>query len=810
MKMKKFNFKIIALPILLILTVCIITIFTGCGKAEISDISVSKSDPPRLEYVVGQELDLTRGSITVKEGKKEKNVALSDTGVTISGYDGNVIGKQTLTVEYSGKSTSYEITVIERITVSEFKEVYFVGDELDLSVGKVKIANDDATTFPLNFDDARLTFNGFSSEEIGSKTVTVKYSDGGKSYEVSFTVNVYSNETQDFIDGIKDLLSVIPSDWTSSTLGKYKAEIEESVNLIFILKENKTFDNLREILKTLIDSREKKDCFDIIYSYYCYTATDGHSFIANSLWQTVPMPSSLEAWYGSLCKAAKEAAFMAQNEKGSAFLYDTSDFMLYYFETLGATDAIKKSDSLEKDIYGIINGDLVFESNLRRADVGYLTLTDGMLGYGLYESLWENYLELVPSYKNGALNNGTNADKIEELFELYTALSPAELHGFLSSLNFLYGESDTDALLSDSENGYGNCFFAILGGYFESKLSSDAKTVYKQLLMAMESYAASCASNKASATESFKTLITSAEATYGSLSGEEREAFDSLVGAAYEKYLLIYGALTDENEPSYNEIGEDAENLKATLKKYFNVLSLISDETRPSEEKTPLYALLFSLYERANGIYEKIKLTDNKEDLATLSAKLYNISAASLTLDAAFYISRDVFVSYLTATVIEGENSASNQILWDAYTATKLSSFLKDASYILEYKHFGTQLDKAVADSVTAAFRELSAGDRKIFYMIGCTLYYDALEAYYHEIFADDESAKKFATSVFEAEYAYVNYVQNTSNTAALESFKTKMKTAISSYLAINNRSMRNSYFSAIYEYYKEIYNSFN
>lgn len=67
-----------------------------------------------------------------------------------------------------------------------FKTVYFVGEELDLFGLSVVAHYDDGTTAVIN--NAKCSFNGFSSNSVGNKTVIVSYE--GKSF--TFNVKVVS------------------------------------------------------------------------------------------------------------------------------------------------------------------------------------------------------------------------------------------------------------------------------------------------------------------------------------------------------------------------------------------------------------------------------------------------------------------------------------------------------------------------------------------------------------------------------------------------------------------------------------------
>ena len=69
-KMRKNNFKLLCLPLLLIMVLSAV-LFAGCGSDAVSDIVVKSTDMPRAKYVQGQELDISGGVLTVISGGKE-------------------------------------------------------------------------------------------------------------------------------------------------------------------------------------------------------------------------------------------------------------------------------------------------------------------------------------------------------------------------------------------------------------------------------------------------------------------------------------------------------------------------------------------------------------------------------------------------------------------------------------------------------------------------------------------------------------------------------------------------------------------
>lgn len=183
----------ITLSLVFILCIATLIMLSGCGGGgnDITDAYITNSNLPRTNYVVGQDLDLSKGYLTVVKGGEEVNIPFSADGIEVSGYDKNTAGEQTVTVSYGEASTSFTVKVIPRITAESFETKYFVGDVFNTSKGKLKIAGDDAKTKSVNFSDSKVSVITFDSKTAGTKTVTVRYQNGSVSYDCSFTVTVY-------------------------------------------------------------------------------------------------------------------------------------------------------------------------------------------------------------------------------------------------------------------------------------------------------------------------------------------------------------------------------------------------------------------------------------------------------------------------------------------------------------------------------------------------------------------------------------------------------------------------------------------
>lgn len=182
----------ITLLLLVVLVMATMWALTGCGKDEITEIYITNNDLPRISYVEGQELDLSDGRLTaIVNGEEESTVPLTSADVSISGYDKNVVGQQTVTVSYNGLSTTFTVNVVARAVAESFETKYFVGDVFNKTMGKIKITDDDVKTITVNMNDEKISLVSFDSSKAGPATVTVRYNDGQNSYDCQFNVTVY-------------------------------------------------------------------------------------------------------------------------------------------------------------------------------------------------------------------------------------------------------------------------------------------------------------------------------------------------------------------------------------------------------------------------------------------------------------------------------------------------------------------------------------------------------------------------------------------------------------------------------------------
>jgi hypothetical protein len=170
MRNNKLIFKL-----LLVVMLCILSLATlsGCGGEEVSELFISTKEAPRATYVAGQELDLSTGKLTYILNGEESDLPLTAEGVSVSGYNKNQLGEQTVTVSYMEMTAEFKVNVIPRIKAESFETKYFIEDEFDKSKGKLVVARDDGTTFSVNMSNDKVSLVSFDSATAGEKEIKV-------------------------------------------------------------------------------------------------------------------------------------------------------------------------------------------------------------------------------------------------------------------------------------------------------------------------------------------------------------------------------------------------------------------------------------------------------------------------------------------------------------------------------------------------------------------------------------------------------------------------------------------------------------
>ncbi len=160
-------------------------LFALAACKTVENVAVDTGNMPQSIYVLGNDLDLSKGGITA-DGTR---IPLNAKGVTVTGYDKNTLGEQTLTVTYEGKTTTYVVTVVPRFRTAE-QYVYFVGEQFSDAQPRINITRDDGSVISTNGFDNALTVSGFDSSKPQDLTLNAVYEQNGERFEGTFSVSV--------------------------------------------------------------------------------------------------------------------------------------------------------------------------------------------------------------------------------------------------------------------------------------------------------------------------------------------------------------------------------------------------------------------------------------------------------------------------------------------------------------------------------------------------------------------------------------------------------------------------------------------
>ena len=158
--------------------------------------------PTKLVYECGEELDLTGGKIEkVMASGTKIDVALSDSSVSISGYDKTKAGSQTINVTYEGITKQFGVTVednVQSVTlIGTPKTEYKYGESLDVAGLQLEVTSSSGNKQYVTVTPSMVT--GFNPNQLGEQILIITY----KGKTVQYKVNVK--------DYVKDIEIVEPT-----------------------------------------------------------------------------------------------------------------------------------------------------------------------------------------------------------------------------------------------------------------------------------------------------------------------------------------------------------------------------------------------------------------------------------------------------------------------------------------------------------------------------------------------------------------------------------------------------------------------
>ena len=149
--------------------------------------------------------------VVTRAAGNTETVALNATGVTLTNLSTLTTtgGSKTVTVSYEGKTTSFNITVVNGVTgitiAAATKTNYEHGDSLDLTGGKIEVTYADGTKATPSMTTAMITetVSGSSvnmspnaseySNNSLTKNLTITYTEGTKTETINYNITIYNS-----------------------------------------------------------------------------------------------------------------------------------------------------------------------------------------------------------------------------------------------------------------------------------------------------------------------------------------------------------------------------------------------------------------------------------------------------------------------------------------------------------------------------------------------------------------------------------------------------------------------------------------
>lgn len=159
---------------------------------SIDRIEIS-SKPTQLQYIQNYEdLNLDGGKILVKyNDETSQEIEMSNTQIEITGFNNSVLGTQTITVSYGGKSTEFNVEIIEKSVQSievlkEPTQLKYIQnyEELNLDGGRILVRYNDGTSQEVDMSNSQIEVSGFNNSVLETQTVTVSYGEETTEFSV--------------------------------------------------------------------------------------------------------------------------------------------------------------------------------------------------------------------------------------------------------------------------------------------------------------------------------------------------------------------------------------------------------------------------------------------------------------------------------------------------------------------------------------------------------------------------------------------------------------------------------------------------
>ena len=248
----------------------------GLVYHEIGNItSVSLTPPSKTEYIENDKLDTAGMKFNVTYDNGYERTVTS--GLKITGFDSENVGKQTVTVSYRGKSATFEVNVSEKKVVdAEFEfpnDIKIIqGEDLNLSSGKVILTYSDGSQQTIK---KGYTVTGFDKTKVGKQNVTITYRDFSTDLEVTVEEKQEPEHTHNWSDWKynNDAVYNSSSDYKDGTQTRTcsacgESETKEAPNTALLRRRGNALSLESSITLATYITKDVVDYYDEVYAEF--------------------------------------------------------------------------------------------------------------------------------------------------------------------------------------------------------------------------------------------------------------------------------------------------------------------------------------------------------------------------------------------------------------------------------------------------------------------------------------------------------------------------------------------------------------
>ncbi len=325
---------------------------------ELAGIEIAKQ-PTKTTFNTGDELDTTGLELTLKYNNG--TTATVDTGFTVSGYDTNTAGEQTITVSYEGFTATYKVTLIQ--SYADYTEV-----DAAIEAANDKIATGfytDATVEALNNSINAVVRNLKATEQptvdayaadIIAKTEALEMKDADYSKveeaktaaKTEIDKGIYTDESVAALQAAIDAVVTGKKINEQSTVDGYAAEIVAKTNAL--VEKPSDFSKI-DALYTEIAGYDSSlyTNYEEIFFVYILNFYESDVAIAKTTYTRISQQSEVDKLYEQLVEyknmlELKTPEKVAKFELTNGAMYKTSGGVTYIVGLrTGLTEATLKS-----------------------------------------------------------------------------------------------------------------------------------------------------------------------------------------------------------------------------------------------------------------------------------------------------------------------------------------------------------------------------------------------------------------------------------------------------------------------------------